>query len=143
MVEIGDRAAWRASGRKWVTAYNLRRKFEDQMRIRTSREHVATVALLAVSIAAAGCDQAKANQAAGAPAGAAASVPMPKTDRMPMAEFRTLLAKGEVVVIDVRSSDSYAAGHIPGALSIPEESITPATAEKLKRMGKPIAAYCS
>jgi 3-mercaptopyruvate sulfurtransferase SseA len=111
------------------------------MRIRTNREHVATVALLAVSIAAAGCDQAKANQAAGAPA--AASVPMPKTDRMPMATFKSLLAKGDVVVIDVRSSDAYAGGHIPGALSIPEESITPATAEKLKRMGKPIATYCS
>ena len=74
---------------------------------------------------------------------AQAKVPMPKTDRMAMAEFKKLLAAGDVVVIDVRSADSYAAGHIPGALSIPEETINSALAEKLKRMGKPIATYCS
>jgi 3-mercaptopyruvate sulfurtransferase SseA len=75
--------------------------------------------------------------------GGATAVPTPTSDRVAMADFKKLRAKGEVVVIDVRSADSYAAGHIPGALSIPEETITPALAEKLKRMGKPIAAYCS
>ena len=74
---------------------------------------------------------------------AAASAPMPQSDRIAMADFKKLLATGDVVVIDVRSSDSYAAGHIPGALSIPEDTINAAIAEKLKRMGKPIAAYCS
>ena len=68
---------------------------------------------------------------------------MPKTDRIAMADFRKLLAANDVVVLDVRSAESYAAGHIPGALSIPEETITSALAEKLKKMGKPIATYCS
>ena len=32
---------------------------------------------------------------------------------------------------------------IPGALSIPEETLNGPVAEKLKKMGKPIATYCS
>lgn len=89
--------------------------------------------------------QAKVAKPAKAPAGVAAAtpVPMPRSDRMPMAYFKDLLKKGEVVVLDVRSIDSYSTGHIPGALSMPEETLTPAVAEKLKRMGKPIATYCS
>ena len=96
----------------------------------------ATAVVLALWVAPHASAQAK----AGRPG---AAVAMPKTDRMPMAEFKKLLAANEVVVIDVRSADSYAAGHIPGALSVPEETITPSLAEKLKKMGRPIATYCS
>ena len=39
--------------------------------------------------------------------------------RIPMAEFKKLLAENKVLVIDVRDAQSYAAGHIPGARSIP------------------------
>lgn len=85
--------------------------------------------------------QAKAGKPASSPSPVA--VEMPKTDRMPMAYFKDLLRKGEVVVLDVRSHDSYLGGHIPGALSMPEDTINAAVAEKLKRMGKPIATYCS
>ncbi|MEO8359619.1 MAG: rhodanese-like domain-containing protein [Vicinamibacteria bacterium] len=109
------------------------------MRTRTSPKYATAAALLAIALASPAAAQTTASQKAAAQA----SVPMPKTDRMPMAEFKALLAKGDVVIIDVRSADAYAGGHIPGALSIPEESITSATAEKLKRMGRPIATYCS
>jgi len=98
----------------------------------------AAAALLAVSLAAYTGGQAKAD-----PKGTAATVPMPKTDRIAMAEFKKLLAGNNVVVIDVRSTEAYAGGHIPGALSMPEETLNPAVAEKLKRMGKPVATYCS
>lgn len=110
--------------------------------MRTYGKPYATLALLAATLATAVSAQSKSSPPPGS-ATAAAAVPMPKTDRMPMATFKDLLAKGDVVVIDVRSSESYAAGHIPGALSVPEESITPATAEKLKRMGKLVATYCT
>ena len=73
----------------------------------------------------------------------ATAVAMPRTDRIAMADFKRLLAANDVVVLDVRSAESYAAGHIPGALSVPEETINSALAEKLKKMGKPIATYCS
>lgn len=109
---------------------------------RLSPRHRALAVALALTLAApALATQAKAGKPANAPA--VSTVPMPKSDRMPMAYFKDLLKKGEVVVIDVRSMDSYAAGHIPGSLSMPEDTITPAVAEKLKRMGKPIATYCS
>ena len=99
-------------------------------------------AVLALSLAAPGSAQTNADKP-GTAVPTSAAVPMPKTDRMPMAEFKKLLATNDVVVIDVRSNDAYLGGHIPGALSMPEETLTAATAEKLKRMGKPIATYCS
>ena len=57
--------------------------------------------------------------------------------------LKKLMAANNVVILDVRSAESYAAGHIPGALSLPEDTITQAVAGKLKKMGKPIATYCS
>ena len=77
------------------------------------------------------------------PATASNAAPMPRTDRLPMADFKKAYASGDAVVVDVRSAGMYMAGHIPGALSIPEETINPALAEKLKRMGKPVFTYCS
>jgi predicted sulfurtransferase len=99
------------------------------MRMKIQKTWMAGAALLAFLAAAPGAAQARAA--------------MPKTDRMAMAEFKKLLAANDVVVIDVRSASDYVSGHIPGALSMPEETLAPAIAEKLKRMGKPIALYCS
>ncbi len=98
---------------------------------------MATAALLTLAVAPHAFAQAKTEKPG------PATVAMPRTDRIPMADFKKLLATNDVVVIDVRSADSYTAGHIPGALSIPEETLTSALAEKLKKMGKPIATYCS
>ncbi len=102
---------------------------------------VAAAALLALPLvtqcsAQAGADKKEASAAT-------AAVTMPSSDRMPMDEFKRLLAGNDVVVIDVRSTEAYINSHIPGALSMPEETLTPAIAEKLKRMGKPVATYCS
>ena len=57
-----------------------------------------------------------------------------------LAEFRKLVREGKVTVIDVRPQDEYAAGHIPGALSIP-------LAELRKRLSdipkhRDVVAYC-
>lgn len=55
-------------------------------------------------------------------------------------ELRKLLSRGDVVVVDVRPPEEYAAGHIKGALSIPLDELTsrldevPADAE--------IVVYC-
>ncbi len=99
-------------------------------------------ALLTISVAALGCADASAKKAAGADSKTAAS-PMPASDRISMAEFKKLNSANKVVVIDVRSQDAYLGGHIPGALSMPEETLNGPVAEKLKKMGKPIATYCS
>src|SRR5262249_52759433 len=55
-------------------------------------------------------------------------------------ELRTRLRKGSVLVMDVRPADEYAAGHLPGAVSIPVSEIK----RRLKEIpkGQEIVAYC-
>ncbi len=62
--------------------------------------------------------------------------------RTTLSEFEKLLHSTAIIAVDVRSAESYRQGHIPGALSIPIDSIA-AHAEELKKIGKPIVAYCS
>jgi rhodanese-related sulfurtransferase len=56
------------------------------------------------------------------------------------AELRRRLKAGEVTVIDVRPALEYEAGHIPGALSVPLETLD----DRLRTLpgDKPIVAYC-
>jgi rhodanese-related sulfurtransferase len=45
------------------------------------------------------------------------------------------------VLIDVRSPSSYAAGHIPGAVSVPADQVERRAAE-IRRMGRTAILYC-
>lgn len=62
--------------------------------------------------------------------------------RIGMAEFKKLHQENAVVVVDVRDAESYAVGHIPGALSVPEDQLKQHLAT-LKDVKKPIVAYCA
>lgn len=62
--------------------------------------------------------------------------------RVTQAEFKALLDQGRIVVIDVRDAGSYRAGHIPGALSMPLETLFQRL-PVLKAIKKPIVAYCA
>lgn len=55
-------------------------------------------------------------------------------------ELLRRVRKGEVTVLDVRPPEEYAAGHIPGALSIPVREL----AARLKELpkGRDVVAYC-
>lgn len=55
-------------------------------------------------------------------------------------ELRRRAASGEVTVLDVRPAAEYAAGHIPGAISIPIGQLAQRLAELPP--GAEIAAYC-
>jgi rhodanese-related sulfurtransferase len=55
-------------------------------------------------------------------------------------ELRHRLATGQVVAVDVRPAEEYAAGHIPGAVSIPLDQLTDRLAELPDDV--PIVAYC-
>jgi rhodanese-related sulfurtransferase len=46
-----------------------------------------------------------------------------EVERIGRAELRERLAKGDVVLVDVRPSEEYAAGHIEGARSIPLDEL--------------------
>ena len=61
--------------------------------------------------------------------------------RVTAAEARVAVEKGQAVIVDVRGEDSFKAGHIKGALSIPVGNIG-SRAGELPR-GKMIITYCS
>jgi rhodanese-related sulfurtransferase len=56
------------------------------------------------------------------------------------AELRRRLRTGEVTVIDVRPVLEYEAGHIPGALSVPLDTLDARMADL--PAGRPVVAYC-
>ena len=61
--------------------------------------------------------------------------------RVTVAELQQMLERGEAVVVDVRTKEQYAQGHIKGAILMP-------TAEVLSRFGelprdKQIVFYCA
>jgi hypothetical protein len=43
----------------------------------------------------------------------------PEIDRIPLAEAKTAFDNHQAIFVDVRSAESYAAEHVPGALNIP------------------------
>lgn len=59
---------------------------------------------------------------------------------IPPAELRRRLDAGDVTLIDVRPEDEFAAGHIPGALSVPVTELANRLRELPKRTE--IVAYC-
>lgn len=54
------------------------------------------------------------------------------------------LASGttDIVVIDVRSAEAFAAGHVPGAYNLPRKEITPERLDELSSTAV-IVAYCA
>ncbi|MEU6647656.1 metalloregulator ArsR/SmtB family transcription factor [Saccharomonospora sp. NPDC046836] len=64
----------------------------------------------------------------------------PDTDKVTRAELLQRVRSGSVAVIDVRPAEEYAAGHIPGAVSIPVAEL----AERLAELpaDQEIVAYC-
>lgn len=47
-----------------------------------------------------------------------------------------------IVVLDARSAEKFAAGHVPGAASLPYRTITPETVAKLPK-DKTLVVYCT
>jgi predicted sulfurtransferase len=62
--------------------------------------------------------------------------------RISQKEFKTRAQAGELLVLDIRDAGSYAAGHIPGAVLMPEATLEKQVPE-LKASKKPIVTYCS
>jgi len=75
-------------------------------------------------------------------AGLRAEDDLSSVPRVLMEQFKKDLDAGKVLVIDVRSLDTYRAGHIPGAISVPTSALA-AQVARLKTARKPIVAYCS
>jgi hypothetical protein len=65
----------------------------------------------------------------------------PRASSMPLAEALERRNRCEVVLIDVRSRQAYAEGHVPGALSITSSEIE-GRASEIRRMGRIPILYC-
>ena len=65
----------------------------------------------------------------------------PGAPEMPLAEALAHRERGEAVLIDVRSREAYARGHIPGALNMPAHEID-GQAVEIRRIGKQPILYC-
>jgi 3-mercaptopyruvate sulfurtransferase SseA len=65
-----------------------------------------------------------------------------RVPRVSQAEFRGLLAKKQVLAIDVRDPHSFEAGHIPGAKNVSYVDVE-IRANGLRKQPLPIVAYCA
>jgi 3-mercaptopyruvate sulfurtransferase SseA len=90
--------------------------------------------------AAASTSSAQPNSAA-KPASTTATPPVDTARRITIAELQKALEKGEAVVVDVRSEQSYKAGHIKGSRWMFESDIN-SRAGELPR-DKMIVTYCA
>lgn len=62
--------------------------------------------------------------------------------RITQEDFVKLIAARAVTIVDVRDAEAFRGAHIPGAISIPLDSIEQAV-ERLRKAGKTVVTYCS
>jgi hypothetical protein len=65
----------------------------------------------------------------------------PGAGPVPLVEALALRDRGQAVLVDVRSPESYAQGHIPGAVNVPARDVE-ARATDIRRMGRLPILYC-
>jgi rhodanese-related sulfurtransferase len=58
-------------------------------------------------------------------------------------ELRNGLRSGRLTLVDVLPEESYAMGHIPGAISLPFENLTDRARELLPDLHAQIVVYCA
>jgi 3-mercaptopyruvate sulfurtransferase SseA len=99
------------------------------------------VALLAFGVLTA-CNSSELKRtSSGTPAPPAAPASADGVRRVTVHELQDLLARNEVVVLDVRNQAAYDAGHVKGARLIPEAEVVNHLSELPK--DKLIVTYCS
>lgn len=67
----------------------------------------------------------------------------PAYQKVTAEEARALMDKGGVLVVDVRRADEYEAGHVPGAIHLPGESIGGVPPVELPDLDAALIVYCS
>jgi len=73
---------------------------------------------------------------------AAAAQAMRSVPRISIDEVKGLMAKNQVVLIDVRDPQSFAAGHIPGAINVPFDYL-PKYVDQWKKEKRLLVTYCA
>jgi rhodanese-related sulfurtransferase len=62
--------------------------------------------------------------------------------RITIDEVKTLMARKQVVLIDVRDSQSFSEGHIPGAINVPFDHL-PNHVDEWKKEKRLLVTYCA
>jgi rhodanese-related sulfurtransferase len=73
---------------------------------------------------------------------AVAGQAMRNVPRISIDEVKALMAKKQVVLIDVRDPQSFAEGHMPGAINVPFDHI-PEHVEQWKKEKRVLVTYCA
>ncbi len=74
--------------------------------------------------------------------GIAAAQAMRNVPRISIDETKALMAKNQVVLIDVRDPQSFAEGHIPGAINVPFDHL-PNHVDQWKKEKRLLVTYCA
>lgn len=74
--------------------------------------------------------------------GVVAAQAMRNVPRISIDEVKALMAKKQVLLIDVRDPQSFADGHIPGAINVPFDFI-PNHVEAWKKDKRLLVTYCA
>jgi thiosulfate sulfurtransferase len=77
-----------------------------------------------------------------AAATAAYAQDLAKAPRISIDELKTLMAKKQVVIVDVRDPQSFGEGHIPGAVNVPFDFL-PNHVDEWKKDKRLIVTYCA
>ena len=67
---------------------------------------------------------------------------MRNVPRISINEVKALMAKNQVVLIDVRDPQSFAEGHMPGAINVPFDHI-PKYVDQWKKEKRLLVTYCA
>jgi len=71
------------------------------------------------------------------------AAPLPAAEKVTAEVLLARMAAGEsLLVLDVRSADEYAAGHVPGAINVPHGELTPAHDAVRAWKERPVVVYC-
>ncbi|MFT4540588.1 MAG: rhodanese-related sulfurtransferase [Planctomycetota bacterium] len=70
---------------------------------------------------------------------------MPESPALPSIELDELLERIALghTLVDVLPAESYAAGHLPGALHLPLEALTEHAASRLPEKSQELVLYCA
>ncbi len=77
-----------------------------------------------------------------AASGVLAAQAMRNVPRISIDEVKALMAKKQVVLIDVRDPQSFAEGHMPGAINVPFDHI-PNHVDQWKKEKRLLVTYCA
>lgn len=75
-------------------------------------------------------------------AGIASAQAMRNVPRISIDEVKALMAKKQVVLIDVRDPQSFAMGHMPGAINVPFDHL-PSHVDAWKKEKRLLVTYCA